>query len=242
MRLLVVLATLFVAALLAACTGMPRAVEASRSATLRNVAVASLLGDDFKGVKVGITVFGNAFFSGRVPEWQVDAYAARKAAELLAPRFHARPLSGAPGATVGALADQALPALLMAARAAGADGLLLIEPKRSGAFPMHAPPFGFHDRKIGAIPELPGFKSISLGGRCVYAMYVVRLLDVASGEELAMQWGGDEPCRSDADNDLFFAMRFEDYSDAQRSVFRERLYRQLDRGLGSAIGRLGLAP
>ena len=228
------------AALQSACAFGPRSIEATTLSSVKRVGVVSVLGDDFNGVKVGITVFGNQGFSGKVPDWRIDEYIERRAEELLSPKMRASTLTGSSLNAATLDRKQPLKALLEMAQSQGFDTVFLVSPQRSDNFPFHRPPYGLHDRKLGSIPELPGLKSVSLGGRCVYAMYKVQLIDVKSQKELAMQWGGREPCVQDADNDLFFATRFEHYNESQRSQLRARLIRQIDQSLATAIA--GIVP
>lgn len=231
------------ATVLAACATSPgpRAVESASLSSVKRVAVVSALGDEFNGVKVGLTVFGNEYFNAKVADWAVDAYVERKAEELLSSHVDAKsltPLIG-PGDRAGSPETKGL--WFQAARSRGYDTLFLISAQKSENYPFHRPPYGFHDRKLGSIPELPGIKGVGLGGRCVYAMYIVQLFDVKTEKELAWQWGGTEPCQKDADNDLFFQSRFDHYNESQRAEFRNRLFRQIDRSLDEVVKKFGIA-
>lgn len=235
-RSLQLLACWALVSLLSGCAalGGKRPVSGEDLTQTRRIGVVSLLGDEFHGLRIGTTVFQNARYSVKVPEWQVDAYATDKAIELLRQRsrFEATALDRRDLVIERLRVDGPQQLLAIAARQ-GVDRLLVIRPgtATSQERVLFTPGYGMMERSL-----------LNLMRRCVYAAYRIDVLDVKTGQEIAWEWGGDFPCEYGETPQLPFLPGLEYYSAEQREGIRLGLLRRIDKSMADALGALALIP
>ncbi|BAL94782.1 hypothetical protein [Rubrivivax gelatinosus] len=235
-RPLLLLASWALVSLLSGCAvlGAKRGVSEEDLSQTRRIGVVSLLGDRLYGVRIGTTVFQNDSFVAQVPEWKVDAYATDRAVALLKDRssFEAAPLDR------GELVADRMPVdgwqqLKTAGARQGFDRLVIVRPGTASTQDrgFFTPGYGLIERSF-----------FGLVRRCVYAAYIVDVMDVKTGEEIAWQWGSDFPCEYGKAPQLPILASFDQYSDVQRESVRVGLMQWIDKSMADALGALKLIP
>jgi len=219
------------AALLCGCSALDlkRAVPSEELAKTRHIGVVSTFDDVFRARSLGLTVFNNDSFEAPIPDWQVAQFATAKTVELIkrGGRFDAKALDLG-GVNVAALdRGERVARLLDAARRQGDDTLLVIRPGVSDNYLMFPPGYGLFQR---------------FSSRCVYAGYVVNAYNVATGQSIGWEWGGESPCTPGSARDIPFKKQFADYAPEERQLIRERLEARISDTLGYALDKLALAP
>jgi len=128
----------------AACAGPRGVVFDDQKANMHKLAVASALGNTFQGTYRGLTVFNNKKYEADVSAWKVDEVAVKVAIDSLKRegRFEVVPVTGS-------LQGKDASALIAAARAAGADTLVVVVPAEYGNLPYLPPGYGFRHELLG---------------------------------------------------------------------------------------------
>jgi hypothetical protein len=217
------LALLAVLVLMAACTLAPVDRGLCKFASAKQVAVLSLLGDQFHGVRVGMTVFGNLNYDAEVPEWQIESFSenlviswlrnkhALKASPLILDKAQRRRFLESPGFFSGHNYDE----IVAQAKAQGSDAIVLLIPS---SLQFHKPGYGFFQR----------------GGerRCVYSSFGIEILAVGSGNHL----GGalKRPCES-GERDIPWREKFEEYSQSEKTTLRAKVEANLSFAIPAAL-------
>jgi hypothetical protein len=148
-------------------------------ANVKSVGVVSLIGDTFYESRLGITRFGNSSFSGTVRDWAIEDFAAQRTLAYLKGHGGFKAVALERGGVVsGDLLKDDRQLLWELARRQGVDALVAIIPD----YLYIGPGFG-----LG--PGYGIFDNASLKGpdHCVYLIFEVDLLDVASHQRKAWQ-------------------------------------------------------
>jgi hypothetical protein len=185
--------------------------------TPKNVGVVSLLGDQFHGVYVGFTVFGNTNFEADVADWAIDRYAE----ELLAAHLREKHSVNATPLAVDAAARRRyfesppsllkgpdLDAIYAAAKEQGFDTIAFVLGGSNGNNRFHKPGYGFYARSaLGGTP------------RCVYTAFIVTINSV----ETRNQSDQAAPICAFGERELEWKDKFEDYSAQEQALMRRKV-------------------
>lgn len=218
---------------LTACSGMRGALTKKDLESSKNVAVASLLGENFNGIHIGTTVFNNVVYEAPVPGWNIDGYAE----ELVINKLNKAGLR-----TASALEhDDGLyerlkqnwsfvsgfdySEFIELAKSQGADTLILVQPIRYDNQPFHEPGYGFYERSF-----------LSMSRSCVYSLFVVTAFSTDTGRRLGWEWGF--PCES-GEYELQWKESFDQYSEKEMKLLREKVENSVKENIWIALVTLG---
>lgn len=225
---------LLLAGTLAACAtlGLRTQVPAQDLAAMQRIGVASLMGDRYRGILLGLTSLGNQYYGSDVREWDLDGFAAATAVGRIATGL-GRPVAvldtGGLRASAfhrdGDYRDIERARLLALAAAQGFDTLVLILPAADENDPDRAGGYGYR-------------ASFGIGGvsGCSYVQLVVEVLRVRDGRQLGWDWIRD----CDGRDDPGWRGPLEDYSAEEVAGLRARAEAQLRSGLRDSLQWLGL--
>jgi hypothetical protein len=219
---------------LSACSALniKRGVSDEDIAKTKRVGVVSLLGNDFQGVLVGSTVFGNNSFSTPVPDWKIDKTATEETLSLL--RRNTRYESdavGTGGQSIDELKANESKKLWEAAERQKFDRLVILRPGVSSNDPFFKPSYGYYERSF--------FGSLF---KCIYAAYIVDVYDVATKRPIAWEWGGEKPCERKYEGSLEFRGAFDKYSKEEKAALKKGVEDRLRESLLYALQELSLVP
>ena len=74
---------------LTGCVTTSSLIDPSKKTDIQNIAVASLLGDEFHLIRIGVTVFNNDYGKSDVTDWVVDNFAEQEMLKGLSDRYRA---------------------------------------------------------------------------------------------------------------------------------------------------------
>ena len=220
-------------AFLVSCSTVPVAPE--KISELRNVGVVSLLGTTFNGFTHGLTVFGNARYTGEVPEWQVDAFATAQMIELL---------KGSKASTVRRVDISSVPLpkfypkdpgtldpkiVLELARSQGFDTLVVLVRTYDSDYQLVGTGYGWYDIGFGALNK-----------RHIFATVHVLVYDVATGKVIGS--ASAIPKTTSSQVDVKWQPSFKEIPPGDLATLRAALEKRLSVGLVQAFERLGLIP
>jgi hypothetical protein len=187
----------------------------------KKVAVVSLLGDQFHGIRVGTTVFGNLEYEADVSEWNIDQFAE----QLLASHFRdAHSLAVVPlnldaterkrfARSESAFMGYDYDRIFELARAQGFDVLALVKPVKYQNAPFFKPGYGFYEKTFMGSER-----------RCVYTLFIVDFRSVASQAEMGWEWG--KPCQG-GERELQWREKFGDFTESEKVLLRQRVEESL---------------
>lgn len=192
------------------------------------VGVISTLGDTVHGAYIGFTIFNNEFFSANVPEWEVDAFTTNTVLKLLEKRS---------GFEYSAIKRDALSSkpysselereLLAAAKQQAFDRVMVVYGERWDQLPQLTPAYGIFVRN-----------ALGLTQGCIYAIFRIRILDVATGKQVDQGLGGDGAvCHSERPPKIPFKNQFSHYSPEEKQAMRTALESTLARSLQYTLER-----
>jgi hypothetical protein len=202
----------------AGCAELAPDRQSSTLSSPRNVAVVSLLGSQFHGVRVGTTVLGNLNYDVDVSDWNIDQFAEQVLASHLREKHSlvASPLNmdaaerrrfaQSEGLLRG---DYDYGRVFALANAQGFDVLVLIKPTYYENARFHKPGYGFFERTFMGTER-----------RCVYTLFTVDFRSVPSQTQMGWEWG--RPCEG-GEQELLWREKFNDFSDSERAVLRKRV-------------------
>ncbi len=223
------------ALVLGACSTIKSAISPPDHRNIANLAVVSALGDTLQGVQVGTIVFGNTHYTHDVPDWKVDEFASHYSASVLADagfKASALALSGLDDIdndSPWTLTSSLIKPVSVAAQQQGYDTVLLIHKASSSNFPGYPAGYGLYQRRF--------FNSVQ---QCVYAMYIVSVIDTKTQRETGWEWGGSSPCDSDLSEQFNNTSQFADYTPEQQQSIKVQLQARLKSGINDAISKLEL--
>ena len=209
--------------LMTACTMTPVDRGLCKFASAKQVAVLALLGDQFHGVRVGMTVFGNLNYEAAVPEWQIESFSehlvvswlrdkyALKASPLIFDTAQRRRFLESRGFFAGYNYDE----ILARAKAQGSDAIVLVIPS---SYDFHKPGYGFFQR--------------GKERRCVYSSFFVDVYATASGDKLGA--AGRRPCES-GERDIPWREKFDEYSELEKTTLRAKVEANLKVAIPTAL-------
>jgi len=219
---------------LGACStlGLRAPVAENDLGRVDRVAVASVMGERYHGILVGLTSFGNQYFAADTTDWDIDALAVDTALAKLAPHYAGRvaalDLQGERGESFHRQGDYRYidrARLLAMASAQGFDTLLLIHPAADANQPDRAGGVGYQ-------------AAFGIGGvsGCSYAQFIVEVLRVADGRQLGWDWARD--CDNTADPG--WQPGLEHYTPEQRAALRALTEAQVRQQVQQRLDWLGL--
>ncbi len=214
---------------LSACAGLGLrgGIQPSAKDSIRTIAVASAMGDTFNGSHVATTVFGNSKYTVDVSDWRVDETLTATAVTTLqrGGKWNAVALPPA--------RDTDLGKALAAARAAGADTLLLAAPARYDNQPDFPPGYGFHRRTFMGIDR-----------PCIFSLFTIKAYKVSSGQALGWEWSFPTstgiPCSEAAD--VTWKESFPQYTPQEKESIRRAIETSVRTNVGTSLKGLGLTP
>lgn len=231
MRLLRLASLLALAALSGCGILYNRPLKPAELESVRNVAVVSVVGNTFRGVSVGTTVFNNSGFRADVSGWNVDGMLTAAALERLSKSakmsFRPIPREEVPtGMRWGAdLRDR----LYQWAAKNGFDMMFIIVP--------------FYNSE-GMLPEGYGLYERSFLGsawRCTFTQFSMNVVDVSVQRMFTWALPKDATvCKPEKEGPLQFKARYEDYSATEVALLRERLTAQFTTGLNEMLDILAI--
>lgn len=217
-------------AILVACAGygVRGPVPTKAREKVHSIAVASTLGNTFRGSFSGTTVFTNKEYEADVRDWEVDKMLAQAAVAILSRNGNvtAQSLSPSPGSSRDAL--------IGAAKQLGADTLLVATPTtydNQSDFPAG---YGYH-RKVFLGVDRP----------CVYSLFIVTAYNVESGRPLGLEWSfpisTGIPCYGGA-GQIPWKDDFSMFTPAEKERLRQAVLASVAVNVGTSLKGLGLAP
>lgn len=233
-KLIVVLSVSFLVG--CAATGIKRPVSDQDLAKVKKVAVVSLLGNSFNGIHIGFTVFNNSRYTADVTDWKVDGMVSEQALSMLTTTKRFSVSSLELGSDVAAFYTDRKPdstavnykKLLALAAAGNHDTVVLVRRAQYDNAPFHVGGYGLFDRSGLYV------------GRCVYSLFVVEVIDVATEAQLAWEWG--YPCLHGDEDVIPWKVNFDQYSLEEKRLIRARLEQGIRNSLSRALHKLRLIP
>lgn len=227
------LAILLLAVLLSACATLTSAISPPGAGNIAKLAVVSALGDHLQGIQVGSTAFGTTHYTQPVTAWKVDEFAAYYAASVLSDaglQASTLQLGGLEESdSPWTLSSSLIKPVALAAAQQGYDTVLLIHKANSGDFPGYPAGYGLYQRRFfGQVQQ------------CVYALYIVSLIDTKTQRETGWEWGGSDPC-AEQSSQFSTQLRFADYTPQDQLRIKTLLEAHLKTGIQDAISKLGLS-
>jgi hypothetical protein len=204
-----------------ACAGK---IPLEQMKSVRHVAVASTLGDEFHGIYIGTTILTNKYYSENVAAWKIDAVAAEAAAQVIRnAQYQVSVIEPDPSTDEAAAAQDA-------AKAVGADHVLLIRRSGYDNQPTFRGGYGYHRRSLLGIER-----------GCIYSLFVAELYQVSSGRELAWQWSfpltKDIRCHAESKEMPWKA--WHEYSAEETRKIQATITETVDDDVRAAVSRLG---
>lgn len=230
----VLIALLCTGAMLAGCDtlNLRRSVSSDTLAKVHRVGVVSLMGDDFHGVTLGLTIFGNSSFLGEVPDWQVDHEANNRAlADLSRNASFTAAALDVGNTSIKALTADDGRAIYDLAATQGFDTLVVIEPGVSSNYPYLPPGIGVFSSSVPLMTPRP----------MPYVGFTVVVINVAERKEKAWEWGGAAPFSFEGGS-VPMHESFGQFTSEEKSQLRERILTNLGRGIDYALEKLSLVP
>ncbi|MEO0961597.1 MAG: hypothetical protein AAFY01_04160 [Pseudomonadota bacterium] len=231
------------ATVLAGCATLDRTVDSTDAAGISRIGVASALGDEMNHIFIGTIVFENARATRAVPEWEMRLFAEKEMVSMLeaSPKVSSAGVVDVTGLDRSQFWDNQAK-LLAAAKEQGFDTVALILPASYSNQPFMEPGYGVF-RKL----------TFGLTHDCIYQQTIVQVLDVASGERLAWEWGfnsWDGSCLESAvpfkyDVGSYTPQEMETLNQEIRGAFSfgfERTVRKLGLGTAGAYKAVGTRP
>ena len=169
-KIITIFALLLLEVLLTGCA-MPGKISSDKLETSKNVAVVSLLGDNFHGIHIGGTIFNNVEYEASVPEWKIDALTEQVIIEHVSKKSlrHASLLKHDAGLTERFIKSFSFlnngfnyDEVINLAKQQGADTAILVEPTYYENMPFHKPGYGFFERSL-----------FSSKHSCVYSLFTI---------------------------------------------------------------------
>jgi hypothetical protein len=236
-RLSVVMLTAICSLTASAALGLtPGSVPTKDLQSIQRIAVMSVLGDRFHGIRVNRFDTNVQNYSADVAAWKIDSFVQREIEQLMSQRGRL-PMDAIPldATAVEALYDAPyedhldVEKVLEVTKSFGVDTLLLVKRTRSAIRPLdhHRGGFGMISR--------PAMAKGTLG--CVYVYVVISVYDVASGRDLAERlplpcvYG--TPIVEPRD-------RFEDFSEGDQRQLQVAVKLELSRTLDTELTKMGL--
>ncbi len=219
---------------LTSCSGLKGPLTKSEIQSTRKVAVISLLGENFHGIRVATTVFGNIYYVTSVPDWNIDGITE----DFIVSRVSSPGIRSA----LALAHDSALQKrfvkswgfanngfdydeLFALAKEQGADTLIVVQPTPYSNARFHRPGYGFYENTF-------------MGGsrRCVYSLFTVDVFSVSSGDRLGWEWG--LPCES-GETEIAWKRGFLEYTEEEKERLREKTVASVISGVSNALKILG---
>lgn len=219
--------------LLAACSGMRGGLSKTDLESSKKVAVVSLLGQNFHGIHVGTTVFGNTAYDTHVPEWNIDGMAEQtiishigRAASLSAIALQHDPdLGSRLESTRSFMQGYDYQEVINLAKKQGADTVILVQPIRYDNAPFHKPGYGFFERTF-----------LGSSRRCVYSLFIMSAFSTESGRKVGWEWGF--PCES-GEAEMEWKDGFDKYSEKELQLLRRKTEESVKQNVMKALAVLG---
>lgn len=225
--------TLLATLLLTACSGMRGGLAKTDLESSKAVAVVSLLGQNFHGIHVGTTVFGNTAFDASVPEWNIDGIAeqtiisqlGKTASRSAIALQHDPDLETRLEKTRSFMQGYDYQDLVNLAKKQGADTLILVQQVRYDNAPFHKPGYGFFERTF-----------LGNSQRCVYSLFIMSAFSVENGKKVGWEWGF--PCES-GETELEWKDSFDKYSEKEIQQLRRKTEESVKQSIMKALAVLG---
>lgn len=214
----------------------PGAMKQDNSLMNKKIAIVSELGNSFRNNVVGTTVFSNASTNSDVTDWQINTLAT----SIINNRLQAKSLSGTvvetnffpaiqdeSWSTIFALSDSVIPKI----KGMGFDSLILVKPASMDSDRFYRPGYGQHARYFF------GRKTA-----CLYAVYVVEIYDLQTEKLVAWEWmnGRKGQCESKTLETFPLKDNFEDYTEQEKALIRDRMQRLISTTLNRTLDVLKL--
>lgn len=230
------LLTLIVTMLGMSGCGGPGAIRSDYTLQGKRIAVVSELGNNFHRIVVGTTVFGNSTTRTDVKDWRINHQAAShlvarlskqglNATEVESDLF--TPLDGSSPYAISRVADQVVAQI----KPQGYDNLLIISPVTSTNYPFFYPGYGLNTEHF-----------FGQSKSCIYAIFLVRLYDLRTDQEIGWEWmnAGRGPCERDSAADLALNDSLEAYSAPEQQEIRRRIEQRVIQSLDATVDKLQL--
>jgi len=166
-----------------------------------------------------------------VAEWEVDNVLADRVVELLRStnRYEAGRLDLGGMSAKQLIADQKL--LYSLAAQQGFDALIVAIPGVSENAHLVHPGYGLDDRSV-----------IIVKRQCIYAAYILQVLEVASQKSAGWDWGGGGPCEPGSGEQVVpFKDKFDDYTENEKQILRDRVTAWIRKSVEISLDYLNLA-
>ncbi len=225
------------AVLIAACTTSPIAPENKAAIRNANIGVVSLLGNQFNGIYVGVTVFGNESYVAAVPDWKIDTFVS----DTLLSDLHRRgyrasrlalgtaPVEGFSRPVTGLMqsgTDVDFKRLLALAAEQRFTTLALVAKARANANDPHEHfmqgSYGLYERNV-----------MGLHRSCLYSFAGISFIDVATGRFIGSSKA--TPCDSWDDDLPDWKSSFAQLSPAEQQTLRNALFARIGKQLLKAV-------
>ena len=217
---------------LTGCVTTSSLIDPSKKTDIQNIAVASLLGDEFHLIRIGVTVFNNDYGKSDVTDWVVDTFAEQEIQKSLSDRYRApaKVLPHEPNLRQDYLANadnvfknNKLARLIQLAKNQGADTLIVITPISKGGAGFMTPGFGYFERHYLHTQ------------RILYVSAILRVVSVKDGNDIAFR----RIPASNAGEGIEWKASLDDYSEGQRNQLKTRLFENLSRSIRTSLKELG---
>lgn len=220
---------------LSACM-MPGPMKKDYSLKDKKIAIVSDLGNNFQSIVVGTTVFSNEFTKTDVTDWQINALAAQHISKHL----ETKGLSGSivesnvfPSLEDSSRAkiDKIALSIIPKVKTQGFDSLILVRPSSLDNEPFYKPGFGQQKRYFFGIPK-----------GCLYAIYMVEIYDLHREELVGIEWmnARQGPCEPRYEQTFALKDKFEDYSEQEKILIRDRMKKHMNLSLTRTLHTLQL--
>lgn len=195
--------------------------------------VVSILGDDFKGIKLSSTRFQNEYFTGDVADWSIDKFAVSTAITQLkaSHKFSISELDrrSIPFQNINRGAYELL---LDTARNQGYDKLMILRPEVLPENRYYAPGYGLVENWV-------------LGEvlfRCTFASFYIEIYNFEKKEITTSMPAYFKHCNKDDKLIIPFKQSFDLYSMEERAILRAQIENRLRNSLVETLRYLLPAP
>ena len=232
MKRVLIIAT---AMILAACSTMRRPVPQQELSSQKQIAVVSTLGNQFHGIHVGVTVFGNSNYEAVVSDWNIDEKTEqflvkainRPDSRSAFPLAHDAELGTRLEASKTFTSGFDYKEITEIAKSQGADTVLIVQGIRYENAPFYQPGYGFYSASGG----------LNKKTSCVYSLFTLSAYSTITGAQLGWEWGFPA-CNGDA-GDVPYRSAFEDFTADEKELLEKKVELSIQANLKRALEILG---